>query len=118
MATISRLNFADVRAIFDCLHDDKDIPKHLKFSIVPVGPTRNKLSPPSYEFEGKPHLFYDSDDHFLSGIVDLCYGVCYTSRTFILFIRKTVLVVNAGRICRNPQTLLPTCSVMLNTSTG
>ena len=59
MATISRLSFADVRAIFDCLHDNKDVPKHLKFTIVPVGPTRNKLSPPSYEFEGK-HLMKDS----------------------------------------------------------
>jgi hypothetical protein len=53
MATIRRLSDCDVRAIFEALHENKPVPPHLQFGIVPVGPTGLKLSPPSFEFEGK-----------------------------------------------------------------
>lgn len=50
--TVRRLSDADVRAIFECLHDAHPVPSHLNFSIVRVGPNGLKLSPPSFEFEG------------------------------------------------------------------
>jgi hypothetical protein len=53
MTTVRRLDDNDVRAIFECLHERKPPPPRLKFQIVPVGPKGLKLSPPSYEFEGK-----------------------------------------------------------------
>lgn len=51
--TIRRLSDDDVRAIFECLHHCTPLPERLEFTIVPVGPNGLKLSPPSYEFEGK-----------------------------------------------------------------
>ena len=55
MATMRRLSDPDVRSIFECLHNNKAPPPKLKFRIVAVGPTGLKLSPPSFEFEGKSH---------------------------------------------------------------
>ena len=52
-AVVRRLADNDVRAIFECIHDNKPRPEHLPFTIVPVGTSGLKLSPPSYEFEGK-----------------------------------------------------------------
>lgn len=57
MATLKRLNDDDVRAVFECLHSSShsslllQLPEHLQFRIVPVGPGGHKLSPPSYEFQ-------------------------------------------------------------------
>jgi hypothetical protein len=56
MATIRRLSDADVRSIFECLHHNRPPPSQLHFSIVSVGVNGLKLSPPSYEFEGRFHL--------------------------------------------------------------
>ena len=53
-STMRRLSDEDVRAIFESLHGTHLPPPHLKFHIVPVGADGLKLSPPSYEFEGKP----------------------------------------------------------------
>jgi len=54
MSTLKRLKDEDVNMIFECLRDStKPVPSHLDFRIVPVGPNGLKLSPPSYEFEGK-----------------------------------------------------------------
>jgi hypothetical protein len=50
--TFRRLLDEDVRAIFECLHQKAPLPVHLKFKIVPVGPTGLKLSPPAFEFAG------------------------------------------------------------------
>jgi len=47
-----RLCDTDVRSIFEALHHNKPAPENLPFSIVRVGPTGLKLSPPSHEFEG------------------------------------------------------------------
>jgi hypothetical protein len=47
-----RLSDADVRSIFESLHHGTAPPNHLRFQIVPVGPTGLKLSPPAFEFEG------------------------------------------------------------------
>jgi hypothetical protein len=60
MATIRRLSDDDVRAVFEALHNNtkEQLPPHLHFSIVPVGPDGLKLSPPSYEFEGKSIVSY------------------------------------------------------------
>ena len=52
-ATMRRLSDADVRAIFESLHGNEPPPSHLQFQIVPVSSDGQKLSPPSYEFEGK-----------------------------------------------------------------
>ena len=52
VTTIRRLPDSDVRAIFECLHENKPASSHLKFAIVPVGANGLKLSPPSYEFAG------------------------------------------------------------------
>lgn len=60
MTTIRRLSDDDVRSIFESLHGGGIPPAHLKFSIVPVGPNGLKLSPPSFEFEGKP-IFVDEN---------------------------------------------------------
>ncbi|GAX20034.1 hypothetical protein FisN_1Lh485 [Fistulifera solaris] len=46
-----RLSDADVRSIFVSLHHGTAPPNHLRFQIVPVGPTGLKLSPPAFEFE-------------------------------------------------------------------
>jgi hypothetical protein len=51
-ATVRRMSDQDVRDIFECLHQHAPPPPHLKFKIVPVGPTGLKLSPPSFEFVG------------------------------------------------------------------
>lgn len=53
ISTIRRLPDSDVRAIFECLHENKPAPSHLPFTIVPVGTNGLKLSPPSYEFSSK-----------------------------------------------------------------
>lgn len=53
MATIRRLSDEDVRSVFEAVHDNRQPPSHLQFQIVPVGPEGLKLSPPSFEFEGK-----------------------------------------------------------------
>lgn len=53
MATIRRLSDDDVKSVFDCVHNNRPPPPHLSFQIVNVGPCGLKLSPPSYEFEGK-----------------------------------------------------------------
>ncbi|KAL7572094.1 hypothetical protein ACA910_001734 [Epithemia clementina (nom. ined.)] len=50
-STMRRLLNEDVRAIFECLHNQLPKPPHLDFSIVYVGPDGQKLSPPPYEFE-------------------------------------------------------------------
>lgn len=50
--TIKRIPDNDVRAIFECLHENKPLPEHINFSIIHVGPNGQKLSPPSYEFKG------------------------------------------------------------------
>jgi hypothetical protein len=53
-ASVRRLPDADVRAIFECLHENKEVPSHLNFYIVPpVAKKELKLSPPAYEFPGK-----------------------------------------------------------------
>jgi hypothetical protein len=52
MATIRRLSDEDVRAIFECVHNNMLPPVHLQFQMVPVGPEGLRLSPPSYQFEG------------------------------------------------------------------
>ena len=51
--TIRRLSDDDVRTIFECLHHRTPLPARLAFVIVSVGANGLKLSPPSYEFEGK-----------------------------------------------------------------
>jgi hypothetical protein len=53
MASIRRLSDDDVRAVFECLHHNTTPPSHLPFQIVPVGADGLKLSPPSFQFEGK-----------------------------------------------------------------
>lgn len=50
---IRRLSDSNVRSIFECLYSNKPPPADLQFVIVPVGPNGEKLSPPSYEFDGK-----------------------------------------------------------------
>lgn len=60
MATIRRLNPDDVKQIFDSLHKNKLPPEKLNFSIVAVGANGMKLSPPSYEFQGR-HILIFSD---------------------------------------------------------
>ena len=52
-AATRRLTDTDVRAIFEALHNNHPAPPHVPFKIVRVGPNGLKLSPPSYEFEGK-----------------------------------------------------------------
>lgn len=52
MACKNKMKDADVRAIFEALHHKAPIPDHLKFTIVPVGSSGQKLSPPSHEFPG------------------------------------------------------------------
>jgi len=52
MATIRRLSDEDVKAVFDCVHNNRPPPSDLPFYLVNVGPNGLKLSPPSYEFEG------------------------------------------------------------------
>jgi hypothetical protein len=56
-----KLTDADVRSIFECLHHKAPIPQNLKFTIVPVGPSGQKFSPPSHEFEGTVHLCTHTD---------------------------------------------------------
>mmetsp|Transcript_6069 Transcript_6069/g.11484 ORF Transcript_6069/g.11484 Transcript_6069/m.11484 type:complete len:119 (+) Transcript_6069:116-472(+) len=51
MATIRRLSDDDVKAVFDCVHNNMAPPPNLSFQIVNVGPNGLKLSPPSFEFE-------------------------------------------------------------------
>jgi hypothetical protein len=63
ISTIRRLPDSDVRAVFECLHENKPAPSHLKFVIVPVGSSGLKLSPPSYEFSGKHFLMSTSRYH-------------------------------------------------------
>lgn len=53
MTTVRRMPDADVRAIFECLHNNRPPPPHLKFQIVPAVPNGLVLSPPPFEFEGK-----------------------------------------------------------------
>lgn len=53
MATLRKLTDTEVRAIFESLHGDSQPPPHLKFKIVRCQAHCQKLSPPSYEFEGK-----------------------------------------------------------------
>jgi hypothetical protein len=60
MTTIRRLSDDDVRSIFESLHGGSPPPSHLNFSIVPVGQNGLKLSPPSFEFEGKYVFDYDN----------------------------------------------------------
>lgn len=58
-STVTRkLEFSDVHSIFECLHHGKQPPRHLPFSIVPVGPGDLKWSPPSYEFPGTVQTNY------------------------------------------------------------
>lgn len=52
MATIRRLSDEDVKAVFDCVHNNRPPPADLPFHLVNVGPNGLKLSPPSFEFEG------------------------------------------------------------------
>jgi hypothetical protein len=52
-SVIRRLSDTNVRAIFECLYKGTPPPPELPFLIVPVGPTGEKLSPPSFEFEGE-----------------------------------------------------------------
>jgi hypothetical protein len=77
MATIRRLSDADVRSIFESLHGSKPAPSHLKFQIVPVGPNGLKLSPPSYEFEGKTAIY----PRFVDAKVNNSFSICFFSRT-------------------------------------
>lgn len=51
MASIRRLSDDDVRAIFECVHNNTNAPSHLPFQIVPVGTDGLKLSPPSFQFD-------------------------------------------------------------------
>lgn len=53
MASIRRLSDDDVRAIFECVHNNTNAPSHLPFQIVPVGTDGLKLSPPSFQFDGE-----------------------------------------------------------------
>lgn len=53
MATIRRLNPEDVKQVFDSLKHNIMPCESLKYSIVVVGSNGMKLSPPSYEFQGK-----------------------------------------------------------------
>ena len=69
MTTIRRLSDDDVRSIFESLHGGGSPPSHLKFSIVPVGPNGLKLSPPSFEFEGKSFRIDQIKDHFFLVLV-------------------------------------------------
>lgn len=85
MSSIRRLSDEDVRAIFESLHGDHQPPPHLKFQIVPVGPTALRLSPPSYEFEGEKVLTnsllfvrrkIDSDFVFISISLQCRWSLC------------------------------------------
>ncbi len=54
MTTLRRLSNDDVKNVFDCIYNNmKPLDEKLMFKIIVVGPTGMKLSPPSYEFEGK-----------------------------------------------------------------
>lgn len=53
MSTARRLSNDDVKKIFDCVHNNREPPQRLAFQIVVVGQNGMKLSPPSFEFEGK-----------------------------------------------------------------
>jgi hypothetical protein len=70
-STVRRLSDGEVRAIFECLHSERPVPTHLKFQIVPVGSNGLKLSPPSYEFQGK----------FVEILCYVCAN-CYTCRRY------------------------------------
>ena len=50
-----RLPDCDVQSIFNCLHGNEwPNQQHLPpFTIIPVGPKGEDLSPPPYEFPGK-----------------------------------------------------------------
>lgn len=52
LANGRKLESTDVRAIFESLHEGKPPPPDLEFSIVPVGPSGLRLSPPAHEFPG------------------------------------------------------------------
>lgn len=58
MATIRRLNPEDVKQIFDSIKHNTMPCESLKYKIVVVGSNGMKLSPPSYEFQGKKHFDY------------------------------------------------------------
>jgi len=76
MTTVRRLADADVRSIFESIHDNKPAPHHLKFTIIPVGPTGLKLSPPSFEFEGK-----------------LAYSLCWSLLRLLVAVTSNLLTV-------------------------
>ena len=77
MATIRRLSDADVKAVFDCVHNDRPPPANLSFQIVNVGPTGLKLSPPSYEFEGEWHIHSSNPKSILFYWKFCPYAVCF-----------------------------------------
>jgi len=54
---IAHLTRGHVWNIFKAIYHNKPAPANLPFSIVRVGPTANKLSPPSYEFECTYQLY-------------------------------------------------------------
>ena len=65
MATIRRLSDEDVKAVFNCVHNNRPPPADLPFHLVNVGPNGLKLSPPSYEFEGTINQSCPSDERSL-----------------------------------------------------
>ena len=76
MASIRRLSDDDVRAVFECLHNNTTPPSHLPFQIVPVGADGLKLSPPSFQFQGKFMLCFKIGRNNVSLIVKFGTHTC------------------------------------------
>lgn len=78
--TLKKLTEDHVKQIFSCIHNNTHPPESLMFQIVPVGLEGFKLSPPSYEFEGKlkNHVFRMWMDRFL------CMWNLYTYFIYVL----------------------------------
>ena len=51
-ATARRLSNENVKAVFDCVRNNRPPPADLPFHLVNVGPEGSTLSPPSIEFDG------------------------------------------------------------------
>lgn len=83
----SGLTEAEVGAIFEILHgNDKELPSHLKFQVVPISNKGRKLSPPQLHFEGACPIAYERNHachccsmytHFVI-LIDGLYVLCET----------------------------------------